>query len=348
MYWLLAGNQSGRRIDKVEGQGVSSSAQSFTHTVERRDRSIYFAALRNGERENFFGAVVTLNPVEQVLNLPHALPVSSAPATVEITLQGVTQLAHRVTVELNGAILGDLTFHGQEQGTGTFPVSHAALRDGQNAVRLIAQNGQADVSLVDSLRITYQHAFSADGDSLTLTASGRERVTIIGFTSKAIRVFDVTEADNIQELLGEVNEAQGGYSIIVVAQEPGERRLLALTDERLRRAAAIQPNHPSRWRDENNAADFLIFTARNFFPAVEPLQMARRAQGLRVELIDIADVYDEFAFGRKSPQAIKDFLAYAEANWKLKPRFVLLAGDASYDARNYLGLGEFDLADEVA
>src|SRR5262249_41596941 len=37
------------------------------------------------------------------------------------------------------------------------------------------------------------------------------------------------------------------------------------------------------------------------------------------------------------------FLAFASANWKLKPRFVLFAGDSSYDPKNYLGFGGWDL-----
>ena len=59
-------------------------------------------------------------------------------------------------------------------------------------------------------------------------------------------------------------------------------------------------------------------------------------------LIDVEDLYDEFSFGNKSPKAIKDFLASAKANWKKPPRFVLLVGDASFDPRNYLGMGDFD------
>lgn len=60
-------------------------------------------------------------------------------------------------------------------------------------------------------------------------------------------------------------------------------------------------------------------------------------------MIDIDDVYDEFCFGHKSPQAIKDFLAYTNAAWKIKPRYVLFAGDASYDPRNHLGFGDVDV-----
>jgi hypothetical protein len=62
-----------------------------------------------------------------------------------------------------------------------------------------------------------------------------------------------------------------------------------------------------------------------------------------VAVIDIDDLYDEFNFGEKSPYALKAFLTTAKAKWSLKPHFVLLVGDATYDPRNYLGVGNFDL-----
>jgi hypothetical protein len=60
-------------------------------------------------------------------------------------------------------------------------------------------------------------------------------------------------------------------------------------------------------------------------------------------MADVEDIYKEFSFGNKSPQAIKDFLAYARSNWKRKPTSLLLVGDASFDPKNYLGVGDFDL-----
>jgi hypothetical protein len=53
-------------------------------------------------------------------------------------------------------------------------------------------------------------------------------------------------------------------------------------------------------------------------------------------------VYDEFNFGEASPYAIRDFLQTATVNWRNKPQFLLLAGDASVDPRNYLGFGFLD------
>jgi hypothetical protein len=58
--------------------------------------------------------------------------------------------------------------------------------------------------------------------------------------------------------------------------------------------------------------------------------------------MDVEDLYDEFSFGVKHPQAIKDFLKLAREHWRRPPRFVLLVGDASSDPRNYLGYGEID------
>ena len=53
-------------------------------------------------------------------------------------------------------------------------------------------------------------------------------------------------------------------------------------------------------------------------------------------VVDIEDLYDEFSYGEKTPYALKAFLARA------RPRYVLLVGNATYDPRNYYGLGDFD------
>ena len=68
----------------------------------------------------------------------------------------------------------------------------------------------------------------------------------------------------------------------------------------------------------------------------------RQSQGINTAFVDIEDVYDEFSFGQKTPTALKEFLAFAKTNWQQAPRYVLLAGDASLDPKNYLGFGDYD------
>jgi hypothetical protein len=101
-------------------------------------------------------------------------------------------------------------------------------------------------------------------------------------------------------------------------------------------------NQPSSWSQGQEGYDLVIISHRDFLNSLQALKSLRESQGLRVALIDVEDLYDEFSFGSKSPQAIKDFLSRAKTSWSKPPRFVLLVGDATFDPRDYLGMGNMD------
>jgi YVTN family beta-propeller protein len=343
VYWLVAGTQPGLRLQQVKADGYPTGARSFLATVERRDRTVYFSALRNGERENFFGAVIATQPVEQTLTLAHVDASAPGQATLEVALQGVTALPHRVWAYLNGQFAGELLFDSQAQGMGRFQLPHSLLREGDNQVLLVAQAGPGDVSLVNYLRLSYFHSFTADHNALRFTASGNQAVAVGGFSSASIRVLDVTNPDAVQELAGKIEQQKTGYTITVTSPESGERQLLAIADEQAGKVARVAANIPSEWRSAAHAANLLMITSRDFTSSLEPLKTLRAKQGFKVETVNVEDIYDEFSFGNKSPQAVKDLLQYATANWKIKPQYLLLVGDASFDAKNYLGFGDRDL-----
>ena len=342
VYWLVAGSRPGARIEKLQAKGSLIASPSFPYTVERKDRTIYFSALRNGDAENFFGPVIASEAVDQSLTLQHIDKSSASSAQIEVALQGVTQQTHQVKVLLNGAEVGSVAFGGQTRGVARLPVSHTNLRDGDNVVRLIAQAGETDVSLLDSISITYQHTYSADGDALRFTATAGQQITIDGFTRGDVRVFDVTNPDALQEPAAVVKWQKGSYAVTASAPGAGQRTLLALTGARAAQVAEVRANQPSSWRQASNGADLLIITHRDFAGSLGNLKSLRQSQGLSVAVVDVEDVYDEFSYGDKTPQAVKDFLVYAKSNWKKAPRYLLLVGDASLDPKNYLGYGDSD------
>ena len=92
---------------------------------------------------------------------------------------------------------------------------------------------------------------------------------------------------------------------------------------------------PSSWKSSENGADYIIISHADFIPTLQDLVTHRQSQGLRVEVVDIQDIYDEFSAGLFNPEAIRSFLSYAYANWDApKPSFVLLVGDGHYDYKN--------------
>ena len=104
--------------------------------------------------------------------------------------------------------------------------------------------------------------------------------------------------------------------------------------------ANVAPNPPLN--SAAGSADLLMISYADFIPAVKPLVDLRRQEGFATTVVDVQDVYDEFSFGVKDPNAIKRFLAWAKSHWQKPPHYVLLVGDASYDPRNFGGVGGDD------
>ena len=342
VYWLVAGAQAGQRITPVKAKGARAAASGFAYTIERRDRTIYFPALRNGERENFFGAVVARDAVEQTLTVQHLDGRSTIDAQLEVTLQGVTRQAHRVRVDFNGSTVGEARFDGDSGGVAKITLAASAVKEGENRLALVALGGDSDISLVDTVRLTYAHTYAADGDALRFSLSSRQQVTVDGFSNPAIRVLDITDPEDVREVRGQVQPRGAGYGVTVSGPAGGPRLLLAIAEGQGNRVAALTANQPSALRASNEGADMIILSHRDFLDRTRPLAALRQSQGLSVAVVDVEDVFDEFGFGVKSPQAIKDFLQFTRTSWQRAPRFLLLVGDASLDPKNYLGLGDAD------
>jgi hypothetical protein len=346
-YLVFNPPQAGLRIGAADGRpGSPSNPPSFLTTVERKDRSTYFAALNNGDADNWFGPIIMSSPVVQSLTVRHLDRQATANAQLEIALQGVTiggaAASHIVNVQLNGAPVGAITFDGQLHQTSVLNVSHSSLLEGNNTLTFTASGGDLDISLLDYVRLTYAHTFDADVNELMYTAMGGQSVKVAGFTSPKVRVIDVTDVSQPRLLSGVVEAGAGGYTLTVASPDAGLRTFYAFGDDRLLSVAAITVNRPSTWNSTGQGADVAIITHGDFAGAVEPLAALRKSQGYSVALIDIEDLYDEFSYGAHGPQAIADFLARAKVVWRQSPRYVLLVGDASNDPRNYLGLGDHD------
>lgn len=348
-YYLVVGKDAGLRIGVAGPQTISppAGATNFNYTIERAERMIYFSGLLNGDAENFFGDVVSSDPLTQTLSVTN-LDAGGAGATLEVTLQGVTNQAHQVRVRMNGADVGTMSFTGTSNYSQSFNLSGSAVHEGDNVVELTALGGGDDISLVDTVQLTYAHAYLADNNSLAISVNNGNTTRIGGFTNANIRVVDITNQANVIELTQASSiSSQAGGTFAVDIQVTGAsagspHTLLVFADGQVLHPDLIKRNNTSAWAKIRTGSDFLIITTGEFMASVEPLAQLRRQQGFSVSIVDVEDLYDEFSYGAHSPQAIQDFLESA-MEWKRPPHYVLFAGDASYDPKNYFGQGNSDL-----
>jgi len=303
--------------------------------------------LLNGDAENFFGRIIQTAPISATIPVTHLNQSSGANAQLEVQLQGVTAGAHSVHVLINGADLGTMSFANTVHPMQTFNVPAATLVEGNNTVQLSALGGSADVSLIDTLRLTYGHTFAAENNKLAITVNGPGVTRVGGFASANVRAMDVSDPGNVQELTPTVSQQPDGtYSAdmrVSGASSAAAHTLFVFADSSAANADAIRHNYPSTWSASSNTADYLIITTREFMPTVQPLANLRTSKGMIVNTIDVDDIYDEYSFGLHTPYAIRDFLHNAATNWPKPPRFVLFVGDSSYDPKNYFGAGANDL-----
>ena len=251
----------------------------------------------------------------------------------------MTTPEHAVSVRFNGQLLGTLSFSGQTQGSTSFVIPEAALAEGQHTLTLTA-SGELDVTMLDTVRLTYWATYTAAQDSLTCTAQGGKEVTLRGFSTNQVRIFDVTDPKTVQELTGTIAEENGTYRITIGIPGSRERTLRALGAGREKAPAALISNESSAWQT-HAGADLLIVSHQDFIGSLTPLKTLREQEGLSVAIVDIDDVYDECAYGVKTPYALKEFLRRARS-WSIPPRYVLLVGDASSDPKNHTGMNVED------
>jgi uncharacterized repeat protein (TIGR01451 family) len=342
-YWLIAGNGSGLRFrPKAKVKGAPLTAQSFPYTLERKERFIFFGAQAGAEdRDSFFGSVIYSDPTTQPFEVTNLAATGSVVLTV--AAQGGTLTDHRVSVTLNGTPVGFIEFFGQEAGKATFTLPVSAIRSGQNEVVLAGTASSFDISFVDYLRLTYPHTYVADSNALRFPATGSREVTVAGFSGSDIRVLDITNPLQPEEVESRVVSSGSGYALVTIPQSQGERVLYATTLSVAAPPAAIAANRASTISARSNAADFVILSHARFIDALAPLVAQRKAQGIETLVVDVEDVYDEYGYGAKSPDAIRDFLRSAQTRWRKAPRFAMLVGDASFDPRDYSGYGDLDL-----
>jgi len=125
----------------------------------------------------------------------------------------------------------------------------------------------------------------------------------------------------------------------------GENTYLVVDTDEIKTLADVQivEDEHSTLFDTTNGADYILITHAaigwdgngDAYDWLTDLIALRQAQGLRVRVVDVADIFDEFSYGLQTPEAIRDFLNYAYNNWQAPaPQYVLLVGDGSFDPKN--------------
>ena len=335
VYWLTQGLGAPASIDQAPAMDATSVATRFAETLQIRERTIHVSALQNTETNGFFGRpIIGTRPMDRIFATPGLDVLALDPATLEVSVQGLTEGAHAIDVQVNGTTVGSIEGHSQQVASASFTLPPGTLIAGDNRVTLVGHTG-TEIALELTQRLTYPRRYTFSGQ-LRFTAPAGARVELEGAASPSTQVLDITNAARPAAVLTAVSS--GGVSLTVAGI--GTRILYAYRPEDVLTPAVVA-NVPSSW-NAAEGAQLVIIGPGPLLPSLRALADQRTREGLSVAVVDLEDVYDEFSAGQKDALAIRSFLANAVRSWSIPPLYVLLAGAATYDPRGWLGRPELD------
>ncbi len=340
----------------AQPSGLEPVVTTISQTLHlEQDRVYYSDYWIDTEADHIFDN--PLNPsgstkvVTRTYDLPLDDPLSVGQMQVSGLLYGGQDQAASpdewAKMRINGHDLDTYTWDGRRPYTITASLGQMSWLDQPaNKLHLVADLNQLP-SLTqywynpDWLDVTYPAAADAEGDHIEIegidVADTAVDLRVTGFSSPAVRVFDVRDPRNpVQLLTTAAAPVNGGTQIEFwdawTAGDPPPAYSLA-TDAALL-VPVVEADQPSQWRSPDRVADYIAIVHRSLWNAIDPLLNLRASQGLRVAKVDVQDVYDEFNYGQLHQRAIYDFLAYAYANWNAggpRPKYAVLVGDATFD-----------------
>lgn len=353
VYWLSVGPENGLRMQQRDVTPAGALvAGPFPWSVHAEEDTVYWQWMPDGEGQDhyFWDSVLSPNtegwPTTREITIPLTNVVTSTEnARIRVQLKGFSSLEHRTRIYLNDALVHEQDWEGQGFIDLEAPIPQSRLINGDNVVRVETVNIDVvpDQILLNWVEVDYAATYTANADELRFAppGDGEYRFDLTGFDREEMALFDISEPQAPIALTGlDVIPQGGGYQASFQDAAQGDSRYLALTPDRYRTPASLELDTPSNWRSPDHGADYILITHPDFLDEAQRLADFRVSQGLRVAVVRVDDLYDEFNGGVFNPGAIRDFIAYALDNWQAPaPAYVTLFGDAYQDYRDNLGTG---------
>ncbi|MFZ1630306.1 MAG: C25 family cysteine peptidase [Anaerolineae bacterium] len=354
-YWLAYDNTDGVRMAVRNGTPANGTTPSAFQTTAMFEQDLLYRSslpfLDQADHWFWDGWAVEAGHSQTIsFTLSVTNPVAAA-ASLLVAYQGeffsyIVSPDHHVQVVLNGHLLGEATWDEALPFNKTFNFDGGWLLRGDNTVAITAfgDTGLAvESGYVDFMTLTYQRTFASAGAGLQFDADGPGawHLQATGFGSSQVVVYDVTNAGTPQAISQVRVQPVGNTFTLDFSDVTGaETHYVAVGDNGWLTPRAIQADTPSDLHNSANGADYIVISYPDFLSAVQPLADYRASTGLRVKVVNVQDVYDEFGGGLLSAEALHDFLQFTYSQWTPPaPRYVLLVGDGTYDFKDVAGRG---------
>ena len=352
VYWLSREWGAGKRISRIDGEvtGGGDVVDSFAETLRFEENHTVWESMPGAlEADCWFWEKMTAPTVfDHTLEVPAP---DQGEIALRISFQGRSTATphpnHHTRVYLNGTLIGDDRWDGEEEHIQEMTVSAGQILEGSNSLRIESPGDTGaivDILYLNRIELDYRRRFEAVRDELIFSVNheSRARIEVRDLSRPDVRIWDVTDPCDPKEVVDfSVEDVGIDYRATFEDRPEGGRSYYVFTGLQVRQPDDMRAWRPAYLKNLGNKADYILIAPREFMPSLRPLLLLRWSQGLRMKAACTEDIYNEFNHGLFDPAAIRDFLRYAYESWtRPAPTYVLLVGDANMDYRDYFETGK--------
>lgn len=343
-YWLTFGGTTGKRIADKASLNISNAAvQTFTRAFKSYEKD----SLNIGETgREYFGEQLDANLKSRtfinslngwVINTPISY-------TVRVAHTSTTQTKYKIEESGNQIYSGSIWGIDSHYDYGAEDIAKATytggLTDERSVLKISVLEPTASTKLyLDFIEISYNKYLRAANDILTVFSKDTTAVldyTLTNFSNSAIQIFDVSDFSNVKLISNSV--ISGGQARFQASETKGSvSKYYAFTSSVYKVPTNAAKVENSNIRGTIGGSELIVIAPKELKTQAERYVKYRTTDSpnkMSAQAFYVDEIFNEFSGGVFDPMAIRDFIKFAYDNWQLKPSYVLLFGDGTYDYLN--------------
>jgi hypothetical protein len=337
IYWVAQGTGGGvMKIRKGTGPTHVQQGQVFMESLHVEKDLFDAPVVPVSPGKSFWYWKILYGGSSETFEIPSPGVAPNGEAVLRVYGQGAISgpllNEHQATVRVNGTLIGTGNWDDLASPVLVFKFPSSLLTE-SNTVEIVSSASSG--YYLDAFDLSYPRRATARNDSLLFTVGTQRVMTVDGFSSNRISVFDVTNPSAPTLIQAtRIGPFGGGYRVSF-SPTTQAGRYLALNINMAKAPVWFGVDPSSNLSNEQNEADYLIIAPEVLKPSAEALAAYRASTpGLQTYIALLEDIYNEFNYGIVDPYAIRSFLQHVHTTWKRVPRYVVLLGKGTYDYKD--------------
>ncbi len=316
----------------------AGNGPSDYEATSRFEEDVYwrsFLPRSSGEEDHWFTRQLLFKGKTTSFALACDGPLAGRAGRVRLMLRNYTGAAH-LTVAVNGVEVGAFAWDGGRRFLAEAEIPAGVLEDGDNTVTLASVGDTPqplDIVYTDWVELRYRRPLEAIDGALVFTADTSGTARVGGLRTDRVLVADVTEEAGERHVRRlQVETAVDGRLAAVFPVSAGHRYAVSEFDALGSPGALEAVGTPPDLSGLD--AELLVVSTDALHDAALAYARMHRSEGMTVEVFTLSDALAAGYHGLYDPEAILRLIR------KLRPRYVLMLGDMTFD---YFGVYSDDV-----